>query len=155
MMNIKKIIIAALTAVTLVSVCAACKDNKAQTGKTESSVTQSSAESSAGSSVQSAPSEIQSGVSSVSSEGMSSKQIDDMSKADERIQNLMKSEDFKAASEQNKLEAVETLLNELAKEDLIIGESIYYDVRNSQFSFQYKSGALGGVMMKPFAEDMN
>ncbi|MGN1457179.1 MAG: hypothetical protein ACI4XP_04395 [Acutalibacteraceae bacterium] len=152
MKNISKIIISALTVAAVMSLFTACKDSNTQTSKPETSLTQSTTESSADSSVQS---DIQSSVSSVSSEGMSSKEIDDMSKVDDRIQNLMKSEDFKAASEQNKLEAVETLLNELAKEDLIIGESINYDVRNSQFSFQYKSGALGGIMMKDFDEHMN
>lgn len=151
MKNISKIIISALTVAAVMSLFTACKDSNTQTSKPETSLTQSTTESSADSDI---PSDVQSSE-KVSSEGMSSKEIDDMSKADDRIQNLMKSEDFKAASEQNKLEAVETLLNELASEGLIIDGSINYDVRNSQFSFQYKSGALGGIMMKDFDEHMN
>ncbi|MDD6490108.1 MAG: hypothetical protein PUG48_09920 [Clostridia bacterium] len=153
MKNISKIIISSMAVLAVVSVCTACNDNKAQT-RTETSITQNSTESSPESSVQSVPSDVQSSE-NVSSEGMTDKEIEDMSKVDDRIQKLMSGEDFKAASEQNKLEAVETLLNELAKEDLIIAESIYYDVDNKQFSFQYKSGALGGVMMKDFDERMN
>lgn len=152
MKNIRKIIISALTVAALVSVCAACKDNnKAQTSEPNTSTTQSSTESSVESIVSDVPLDIQSDAQS--SEELS--KDDDMTAVDDRIKKLTTAEDFKSASEQNKLEAVETLLNELAKEGLIIDGSVEYDVYSGLFSFQYKSGALGGIMMKDFDENMN
>lgn len=152
MKNIRKIIISALTVAAVMSLFTACKDSNTQTSKPETGITQSTTESSADSI---AESDIQS---SVQSEVQSSDEISkdsDMQEVDDRIKKLMTGDDFKAASEQNKLEAVETLLNQLVSEGLIIDGSVEYDITGGLFSFQYKSGALGGIMMKDFDEHLN
>lgn len=152
MKNFKKITVYALTVLTLMTACTACGENgKAQTSEPDTSTTQSSTESSVDSIISDVPSDIQSDVQS--SDEIS--KDEDMTEVDERIKKLMTAEDFKSAAEQNKLEAVETLLNELVKEGLIKDGSVDYDVDSGMFSFQYKSGALGGIMMKEFHEDMN
>ena len=150
MKNIKKIIISAAI-LTIISVCTACGENdNAQTSKTENS-TESSALATVSDTASDVSDDIQSGVQS--SDEVS--KDDTMQAVDERLQNLMQANDFKSSSEQNKLEAVETLLNELVNEGLIEDGSISYDAATSTFSFQYKSGALGGIMIKEFADNIN
>lgn len=58
-------------------------------------------------------------------------------------------------SEEEKKKAIESVLNKLTEENLIISGSVSYDEENGLYSFQYKSGIEGGISLKKFGDDVN
>lgn len=81
--------------------------------------------------------------------------LENMHTAEERISELMNSQEYKDSNDEQKRNAVEKLLNELGNEGLIEKGSIIYDDSTKNFSFQYKGGILGGIMLKEFDPRMN
>lgn len=130
--------------VTVVLSFAACGNNNASENSNKSSsqaaLLQSDAENSAKSDVQNSE---------------ESNEISDTAKVDERLRKLLQSDDYKKAAFQNQCEAVETLLNTLISEGLVTDGSVSYNASQKMFSFQYKSGASGSVVMKSFSDKIN
>lgn len=81
--------------------------------------------------------------------------LENMHTAEERISELTNSQEYKDSNDEQKRSAVEKLLKELENEGLIEKGSIMYDDSQMMFSFQYKGGILGGIMLKEFDPMMN
>ena len=75
----------------------------------------------------------------------------EMQIVDERISSCMS----KDISKEEKRSEIESVLNKLTEEDLIISGSVSYDEENGLYSFQYKSGVEGGISLKEFGDDIN
>ncbi len=96
----------------------------------------------------------QSGQPSESSLSDEDKKIfDDMHKTDERIRELIDSEEFEGADEEHRKELANKLLSELADEGYIIRESILES--DDSISFTYRGGILGGIHIRDFDPYMN
>ena len=96
----------------------------------------------------------QSGQSSESSLSDEDKKIfNDMHKTDERIRELIDSEEFEGADEEHRKELANKLLSELADEGYIIRDSILES--DDSISFTYRGGILGGIHIRDFDPYMN
>jgi len=81
--------------------------------------------------------------------GFPDEQLDEMEEVGNTISSLLKSDDFKALSQHDKIESVKSLLNKLAtagtskmQKPLIIKSSICYDKDIETFSFRYNNGII-------------
>ena len=96
----------------------------------------------------------QSGQSSESSLSEEDKKIlDDMHIAEERMKEVLTSEEYENADEEHKKELAIKLLSELAEEGYIIKESIMEN--EDSISFSYSGGILGGIQYRGFDPYMN
>lgn len=85
--------------------------------------------------------------------GLTEEELDQMSQTEERISSLCKTEAYKNASVGQRAEMAKQLLNELADEGLVIRDSIAF--HESNISFQYRCGVLGGMKLKEWDPNMN
>lgn len=81
--------------------------------------------------------------------------LENMHTAEERISELMNSPEYKDSNDDQKRDTVEKLLNELENEGLIEKGSVMYNESSKTFSYKYKGGILGGIMLKEFDPRMN
>ena len=86
---------------------------------------------------------------------MQEENFDEMEKADEELQQLLSSEEYKKLSIEEKVQKVEEKLQELANSELIIKESIYYDNESKLYTFSYKCGVYGSVMVGDFNDELD
>lgn len=72
---------------------------------------------------------------------------------DSGITHLMNSEEFKAIDEDKQIDSMKCLLDQYQSSNEI--KNVYYDPKTKMYTFQYKDGILGGVMLKDFDPNMN
>ena len=72
---------------------------------------------------------------------------------DTAIDEILNDFDYQSATLEVRKEKVYDVLTSLVDQGLIIEESIYYDEETYTFSYEYKDGILGGVIIKDFGED--
>lgn len=81
-------------------------------------------------------------------ETFTEEELEDMDYVDNKISQLIKSEDYKKLTLDEKIIKVEKVLNELKKDGYII----YYnhEKESNIFNFKYKCGVAGAVMLEDF-----
>lgn len=72
---------------------------------------------------------------------------------DKLIRDLTGSEEYQAKTDEEKVAACQNLLDELLAQGEI--KNLLYDQNDMMFSFEYKNGYLGGVMIKDFDPNLN
>lgn len=72
---------------------------------------------------------------------------------DNQLHELMVSESFESADEETRVTYVKALLKKLKKEKRI--KNYFYSTETQMFSFEYKDGSLGGVVIKEHDPLMN
>lgn len=70
-----------------------------------------------------------------------------MAQADAAVDALVNSDDYAAMSVDQRQEAAQAQLDDLAGQGLIQSDSIYYDAENDMLSFTYDCGVLGGILL--------
>ena len=80
-------------------------------------------------------------------------ELNDMETVDLAIDSLSMSDKYTKVSLEERKMMMSELLTKLKKQGLI--KSIYYDKESTMYSFKYKSGALGGVMLKSWNSLIN
>ena len=81
--------------------------------------------------------------------------LENMEMVDSGLEEVLGSDEFPSATEEERKQLIEEALEELSQEGLIKADSILYDEETGFFSFQYEGGILGGVMTKDFDKDYN
>lgn len=72
---------------------------------------------------------------------------------DTGIEKLMNLKEFQDLGEESKVDRVRCLLDRYSASGEI--RNVYYDENTKTYTFQYKDGILGGVMLKSFDPNMN
>lgn len=72
---------------------------------------------------------------------------------DSGIAEFMSSKEFKAMDEERQVDGMKKLLDIYVSCGEI--KNLYYDESTKMYTFQYKDGILGGVMLKDFDSNMN
>ncbi len=75
--------------------------------------------------------------------------------SENKIESCLNSESFKLKPETDKAAAVEEMLNKMADNGEIKGNSIFYNEENMQYYFEYASSTPGVIMLKDFDEKYN
>ncbi len=79
---------------------------------------------------------------------LTAEQAAEMAAADAAVTALTGSDDFAEMSQEERKEAADEALSELASQQLIEQGSVYYDEANSMYTFTYACGVLGGVLLE-------
>ncbi|MCL2488391.1 MAG: DUF11 domain-containing protein [Oscillospiraceae bacterium] len=77
-------------------------------------------------------------------------ELADIQSVDDAIAALLASGEYIAADTETRKAMAEELLNQLAEEGLILAESLFYDEDAEIFTFEYKCGMLGGLILEDF-----
>ena len=72
---------------------------------------------------------------------------------DDGIHDLMNLKEYKNMEEAKQIQIIRKLLEKYKKNGKI--KNLYYDQKGKMYTFQYKDGILGGVMIKPFDPELN
>lgn len=78
--------------------------------------------------------------------------VTDMGLADAAVATLTGSDEYAAMPLEERRAAADEELQALAEEELIEGNSIYYDEENQMITFSYACGVLGGVLLRDLDE---
>ena len=78
-------------------------------------------------------------------------ELKDMGKVDKALKKLVKSEKYQSGDLKTKKKLAKKLLKKLKSKGLI--KNIFYS--DKTYSFQYKNGVLGGLMLEEFSEFFN
>lgn len=80
-------------------------------------------------------------------------QAQEMEQADQAITGLTESAEYAAMSQEERQAAAAAQLEELASQNLILSDSIYYDEENGMYSFSYTCGVWGGLTVADYDDD--
>ena len=75
------------------------------------------------------------------------------SDVDSGIAYLMNSEEFKSMTDDKKADCMKHLLEQYQSSREI--KNVYYDANTKIYTFEYKNGVLGGVMLEDFDPNLN
>lgn len=89
----------------------------------------------------------------IETEEDSEKEYEEMEIVESQITSLMKNEEYQKMAESEQIEAIKELLTSLSKQGLV--KHIYFDKPTAMFSFDYKNGVGGGVMIRGFDPNLN
>lgn len=82
-------------------------------------------------------------------------ELTDIKAVDDAIELLLDDAQYKQDDINARKNKAEGLITVLCEQELIIADSVFYDVSAYMFSFTYKSGVLGAIYLKDFSDEFN